>query len=212
MKCEDVIAKVQGGESVLVDEDERCLIAEHITGCDDCKDAMHGIEATQFMRNQPTMKPAPDLFRHAMASVAQHTANTGTRREGFWLGAGFGVAAAAAVFAAVVALGLLHSPEVPENNVAEFYVSTSEPREMNIAIDAKTALPGATVSLTFYGGVELAGYASQRHLSWTTDLDAGVNKLTLPIIALDDAGGQVIVRLDHPDNQQEFLVTLRHEG
>jgi len=210
MKCEDVVAKVQSGESALADEDERCLIAEHVSGCDDCQDATGGIEATQFLRNQPTLNPAPDLFRHAIASVEQHTANTGARREGFWLGAGAG--AAAAVFAAVVAFGLLRGLEVPDNDVAEFYVSTGEPREMNIAIDTETALPGATVSLTLYGSIELAGYSSQRHLSWTADLDAGVNKLTLPIIALDDAGGQVIVRLDHPDNQQEFLVTLRHDG
>jgi hypothetical protein len=96
--------------------------------------------------------------------------------------------------------------------MAEFYVSTSGPRAMNIAIDTETALSGATVSLTLFGGIELDGYANQRHLSWTTDLDAGVNKLTLPIIALGDAGGQVIVQLDHPDKQQEFLVNLRHDG
>lgn len=212
MKCEDIIAKAQSGESGLVDEAERRLIAEHIAGCDECQDAVHGVKATQLMRNQPTMNPAKDLFGSVMASVAQQTENTGTHRQGFWLGAGTGAAVAATLFAAVVSLGLLRGPELRDNDPAEFYVSTSEPRELNIAIDAETALPGATVSLTFYGGIELAGYASQRHLSWSTDLEAGVNKLTLPIIALDDAGGQVIVRLDHPDSQQEFLVTMQTDG
>ena len=98
------------------------------------------------------------------------------------------------------------------SDTAEFVVSMSEPRDLNIAIDVDTAMPGATVSVSIYGGIELAGYASQRHLSWTTDLDAGVNKLSLPIIALDNSGGQVIVRLEHPQSQQEFLIQLRHDG
>ena len=112
----------------------------------------------------------------------------------------------------MVALGILQSPLVSQSTTAEFLVSTTEPRDLNIAIDAITDLSDATVSITFFGGIELAGYASQRHLSWTTDLDAGVNKLSLPVIALDQGGGQVIVRLDHPDSQQEFMVQLRHGG
>lgn len=212
MKCEQIVAKIQSGDSGLAGEEERLLVAEHVAGCRDCQDAIQGVEAAKFIRHQPALDPSPDLYERTMASVTRQYADSFGRRRGFWFGTGVGAAAAAALVAAAMALGFLRGPDTQLDDSAEFYVSSLEPRELNIAIDAETELRGATVSLTLYGGVELDGYASQRHLVWTTDLDAGVNKLTLPILALDDAGGQIIVRLDHPDSQQEFLVTLRHES
>ena len=212
MKCEDVIELAQSGESGVIDETGRQFFVEHVAECADCQSAMRAIEATRWLRNQTVAAPSDDLFTRTMGAVKEQPTPVHSRGGSFWLGTGIGGAVAAAFFAAIVSLGLLNTPVVTEPGSAEFYVSMNEARELNIAIDANTALPGATVSVSFYGGIELAGYASQRHLSWTTDLDAGVNKLSLPIIALDNSGGQVIVRLEHPDSRQEFLIQMRHDG
>lgn len=212
MKCEDVVAWARNGESALADEAERRQVAEHIAGCEECQDAMRGAEAVDVVRRQSAAAPEPELFGRLMAVATAQDTTAGAYRNGFWLGTGLGAAAAAAVFAAVLMFGTPQETEVPTHDTAAFYVSTGEARNLNIAIDAETPLRDATVSLTLYGGVELAGYGNQRHLTWTSDLDAGVNRLSLPVIAVNERGGQIIVRLDHPDSQQEFLVALRHES
>ncbi len=212
MKCEDIVEFAQSGESGVMNETERQNIVEHVAQCSDCQDAIRAVEATRWLRNQAVDRPGDELFSKTMAAVRQQPASVSSRVAGFWLGTGVGSAVAAAFFTAVVVLGLLDTPAAQDSRTAEFFVSLTESRELNIAIDVDSALPDATLSVSIFGGIELAGYASQRHLSWTTDLDAGVNKLSLPIIALDQSGGQVIVRLEHADNRQEFLIILQHEG
>lgn len=210
MKCEDFVDKARIGALGFMEDHERWLVLEHVSHCDDCKDALRGSDAMRYLHNQPIEAPAANLYARIVDRITRNVRHG--KLAGFWYGAAVGGSLVAGVFAVVVTLGLLRTAEAPATGVAEFYVSTAEAREMNIAIDALTALPGAKLSLTLYGGIELAGYASQRHLSWTTDLDAGVNKLALPVIALDQSGGQVIVQLEHPDSHQEFLVQVRHDS
>ncbi len=212
MKCEDIVELAQSGESGVMDETGRQFVMEHIAECADCQNALRAVEATRWLRNQPIEPASDELFSRTMGVVMKQPEVGSDRKSGFWAGMSVGGAIAATLFAAIVALGLLGTPVSRDTDTAEFTVSLTEARDLNIAIDAATELPGATLSVSFFGGIELAGYASQRHLSWTADLDEGVNKLSLPIIALDDSGGQVVVRLDHPDSHQEFLVKLRHGG
>jgi len=212
MKCEDIVELAQSGESGVLDETGHQFVVEHIAGCVDCQHALRAVEATRWLRNQSIDDPDADLFAGTMGAVFDQTVSVPKRRGNFLLGTGVGGAVAAVLFAAVISLGLLGAPVSQDTEAAEFTVSLTEARELNIAIDTATDLPNAQLSISFFGGIELAGYASQRHLSWTTDLDKGVNKLSLPIIALDKSGGQVVVRLEHPDSQQEFLVKLLHGG
>lgn len=212
MKCEDIVELAQSGESGVLDDTGHQYVVEHIAGCLDCQHALRAVEATRWLRNQSVDEPDAELFARTMDAVFDQAVPARNGRGNFWLGTGVGGAVAATLFAAVVALGLLGAPGSRDAGTAEFTVSLTEARDLNIAIDAATELPGAQISVSFFGGIELNGYASQRYLSWTTDLDKGVNKLALPIIALDESGGQVVVRLEHPDSQQEFLVKLQHGG
>ncbi len=57
--------------------------------------------------------------------------------------------------------------------------------------------------------MEVDGYVDRHELSWTDDLEQGVNQLTLPIRAIGEHGGQMVVRLSHPDSEQIFVVQLK---
>jgi len=87
-----------------------------------------------------------------------------------------------------------------------------EARLMHVAIEADRPMQGATISILLSGDVQIDGFGDRRELSWTDDLDAGVNKLTLPLIAIGEDGGQMVVRLNHPDSEQLFVVQLRNDG
>jgi len=83
---------------------------------------------------------------------------------------------------------------------------------MHLAIETEQALPGAEISILLSGAVEIDGTGGRRELSWIDNLDAGVNKLSLPLLASGDGGGRMIVRLSHPDSEQLFVIELPLEG
>jgi hypothetical protein len=62
------------------------------------------------------------------------------------------------------------------------------------------------------GNVEIEGYGMQRELAWTENLDSGVNRLTLPVLANGLDGGQMIVRMSHPLSEQVFVINLPAES
>jgi hypothetical protein len=62
------------------------------------------------------------------------------------------------------------------------------------------------------GAVGLDGYEGQRELRWRTNLDPGVNQLTLPVIATGAGGGQVLVEVLHEGKRRTFLVDVSARG
>jgi hypothetical protein len=106
-------------------------------------------------------------------------------------------------------LGLLGSPAVEAPQAAEFLVSTQEVRPMNIAIKTGKPLQDAKFSVLLSGDVEIDGYGERHELTWTDDLEPGINQLTLPIRAIGEGGGQIVVRLSHPDSEQIFVVRMK---
>ena len=79
---------------------------------------------------------------------------------------------------------------------------------MNVAIEADRPLQDATISILLSGDVALDGFGGEREVTWITNLEQGVNRLQLPVIALDASGGKMIVRLDHPDTEQVYVVDV----
>jgi len=211
MNCQEILERVEAIVTHPLSETEKRSCEEHLTGCDECQSALHGTEALRLIRNQREMVPPNGLFEKVLSQT------TGTKQQleqknRFWLGAGFGGAVAATIVAGFIMFGVPSKSPTVQPLAAEFMISMHETRDLNIAIDTGHPIPGARVSIMLSGGVELAGYGNQRELTWTNDLAAGVNKLTLPLIALDQSGGQLIVKLDYGDSHQVFFVSLKLES
>jgi hypothetical protein len=130
----------------------------------------------------------------------------------FWIGAAFGGLLVAGIAIAVVTLGLLQAPTASIPEVPVVTMALGEQQDVNIAIDADKDLPGTKVSVSLSGGFEIAGFGSLRELSWTTDLENGVNRLALPLLAVGDGDGHLIVRLEHDGTQRVFRVDLNLSG
>lgn len=161
-----------------------------------------------MLKGRDTGEAPADLFDRIRSGLEPAP----SRRQGdrrFWLGAGFGGAVAASLFAVAFLLGWTAPTPRGTPGVAEFLVSLGEPRTMDIAIESDRPLQSARISVVLSGAVELDGYGARRELSWATDLQAGVNRLSLPVVAVDEGGGQLLVRLSHPQNEQWFMVRLK---
>jgi len=208
MKCESVAERMRSLAEGSLPYDQYRACMNHVAICEDCDDALQGVRAMLVVRDQASIPGSERVFNRVMA-VATREPQHYAPRHGFWLGTGFGGAIAASLLAAAFALGLLTSPAPVAPQAAEFLVSMDEVRPMNIAIEADRPLHDAQISILLSGNVEIDGYTDMHELSWVDDLEPGVNKLTLPIRAIGASGGQMVVRLSHPDSEQIFVVQLR---
>ncbi len=207
MSCETFQSSIDRLAMHGIGDDERASLLAHVKECADCRMAMQGAEALAVIASRPAPAPRDGLFDDIVAAAVD---SAEPQRSQFWRGAGFGALAASILAAAL----LFAWPDNPETTSAlpEFVVSLDEARPMNLAFETGRPLAGATITIMVSGDVEIDGYGAQRELSWSEDLDAGVNRLSLPLIANGFGGGQVVVRLSHPDSTQLFVVNLPLES
>lgn len=116
---------------------------------------------------------------------------------------------------AAIAWALLvpgYTPTIPELEAAttpQVTLALYEPHDVNIAVDTPSPLADAEIRVVLTGAIELDGFANQRELRWRTNLDAGANQLTLPIIATGTGGGQLLVEVHHGQKRRTFVVDVR---
>jgi len=211
MNCVEFSEQVTALATGATPDANRDDLLAHATGCDACAAVLRGRQATLTMAQMPVEEPGPELLERIVNDVTRSQPQRGRSRQ-FWTGAAFGGAVAASLLAIVLTLGLFELPADQPQSVAKFYVAADEPRIMHVAIEADRALAGAEISILLTGNIEVEGFGSRRELKWTDDLDAGVNKLSLPLIANGEGGGQMIVRLSHPDSEQLFVIDLPLDG
>ena len=211
MNCTEFSEQVTALASGAMPEGRRDDFLAHAAVCAGCDAALQGRRATLTMQELPLEVPPPGLLDRITTDVTRSHPRRSTSRS-FWSGAAFGGAVAASLLAIVLMLGVFEQPARQSQTVAEFYISADEPRMMHVAIEADRALPGAEIRILLTGNVEVQGFGSRRELSWSDDLEAGVNKLSLPLVASGEGGGQMVVRLSHPDSEQLFVIDLPLDG
>jgi len=198
----DLLGRLAEGS---LEDTRRQRALAHVERCDDCRAALRGAEALVEIRQREVPAAPAELFDAVVGKAVSQPSAAG-RDNRFWSGAGFG-ALAASLLAVALFFGFGETP-APRSAAPEFVVSPGEPRSMNIAFETDRRLDGATITIMLSGSVEIDGYGPQRELSWSDDLDAGVNRLSLPVVANGLDGGQMIVRLKHPQSEQVFVVNL----
>lgn len=211
MNCAEFAEKVTALITGTMPEASREEYLAHAADCAACDAALRGRLATLAMERLPVEEPPAGLLDRIATDVTQSGAPHGTSGS-FWTGAAFGGAIAASLLAIVLMLGVFEMPAEQPQSVAEFSISVDEPRMMHVAIEADRALPGAEISILLTGNVEIDGYGDRRELNWSENLDAGINKLSLPLVASGEGGGQMVVRLSHPDSEQLFVIDLPLDG
>jgi hypothetical protein len=70
----------------------------------------------------------------------------------------------------------------------------------------------AEIHVSLTGQVGLQGFEGQNELRWRTNLDAGTNQLTLPLVSLGAGGGQVLVEVRHANGRRVFVFDVTAAG
>jgi len=206
MRCEDAMETVRTAGP----QPQEALRAamSHVAACDDCQSALRALDAMRALREEP----APIIDAGAVERAIDNTLRVSPvqrYRRGFWNGLASGAALAATVAAVALGLWLTTSGNDSGAAVPEVRLAVNQPSPVTVTLESPEALMDAEVRVELRGAVALEGYAGQRELRWMTDLDRGVNELTLPVVALDASGGQVLVEVVHGDKRRTFVLDVR---
>ena len=206
MQCEDAIEQIRTAGSQRSAELRSAMA--HATNCEDCHSALRALDALRTLRDEPIPLPDEGAVERAIGR-ALASSPVQRYRRGFWRGLASGIALAAAIAAMAVGVWLYMGSGSPSSAVPEVHVALNESSPITVTLESPEALRGAEVRVELRGAVALEGYAGQRELRWSTDLDRGVNQLTLPVVALDANGGQVLVEVTHGDKRRAFVLDVR---
>lgn len=206
MNCEDTNDRLVQMKNGSLTEIERRQFSAHLESCETCQHTARAAAGLQILKDQENHTPVEGLFEMLMQNAVQPAVRA-SRGTGFWLGAGS--ALAAGVLLTVMSFWLITAPAPSPVEITTYQVSLDGPRDINIAIELEREMPGATLRVVLSGGIELDGYGSRRELTWTADLTRGVNRLTLPIMAINAMGGQLLVQVEHENRRKTLRVELR---
>ncbi len=191
--------------------DEWQAALEHVRVCPSCRSASRALAALGGERERACPEPPPRALERAVRAAAEAARGPSDRGwpRSFWVGMALGASLAAAAAWALLAVspllpGARHGAATPEVALA-----LNETRNVNIAVQAPTDLPHAEIHVVLTGAIGLAGFGSQKELRWNTDLAAGANELTLPVVALGTEGGQLLVEVQHGAKRRSFIVDVR---
>jgi hypothetical protein len=87
-------------------------------------------------------------------------------------------------------------------------MALEEPRTINLVFSSATALQNATLTVQLPEGIQVAGFAGQREITWETDLQAGKNVLPLRLIATTPTAGELLATLRHGDDDKTFRLRV----
>jgi hypothetical protein len=208
MKCEDVLSILQTTGAGT--EAARRAANEHLADCEDCRNAVHALAVLRADRALPLPPVGEGAFAramHAAATLRDRPQRARAPRTWFWLGAASGAAIAAGIAAAVIVMRAPVAPP-PASGAPAVTLAVNETRDVSVAVRSAEPLADAEIRVTLTGEIALQGFEEQREVRWRTNLDRGVNQLTLPLIAVGVSGGQVVVEVQHRDKRRSFVVDV----
>ncbi|MDH5311841.1 MAG: copper resistance protein CopC, partial [Gammaproteobacteria bacterium] len=97
---------------------------------------------------------------------------------------------------------------VADAGVPAVAMTLEQPRTVRLVFNSPVELADATLTVSLPDGLELAGFAGQREITWSTSLSAGKNVLALELIATSPLSGDVLATLRHADEQKTFRLRV----
>lgn len=205
MRCEDAVERIQT-MSELGPELSAAFV--HVTSCDECRAALRAVEALRSLRHEPLPVVDDDAASRAIDFAVAYEPDK-RYRPGFVGGMVSGLALAAAIATVAFGLWLRDVDGIDGAVLPQVRIALNQPHAVTVTLESPDALLAADVRVELRGAVALDGYEGQRELRWQTDLDRGVNQLTLPVVALGASGGQVLVEVTHGDKRRTFVLDVR---
>lgn len=206
MRCEDLEQLLDDHTDAELTPLQRQAVDAHLISCTDCNSSWIATRALRSYRALPAPAGTPFLLQE-IADAKPRPLRHPRRRMPSWAAASLGGALAATI----ALLAIYVHRENQENRartIPALKMSLNETRDVSVNIDSAEALMDVEVRVVLAGGIELRDFRGRSELRWKTDLEPGINRLTLPIVASDGSGGKVLIAVGHGDLERAFVVEI----
>lgn len=207
MRCQDVANLLDEHAELNLTSAEKAEVDSHLALCDDCARAWRSGFILRSYRSMPTPGPKASLFAESIAK-ARGARTRHMPARSFWWGAGAGGALAAGLSLLVVFLTASSPNDSPGFTIPALSMTLDETRNVSVAIESDETLDDVQVRVLLVGGIRLERFEGRTSIDWRTGLDVGVNRLTLPVVALDNTGGEILVEVAHGEKSKFFVMHI----
>lgn len=208
MNCQDVINLLDSAPSVALSAEERERLADHRRVCESCEHAWLASETLRSFGETAVPPPRADFLQETMRVAAPSSGGSRRGPPSFWLGGALGAALAAGM-AIVAVFGTYPSASREHGNAPEtLAIALYETRAITLAIDSAESLRGARIRVAVSGGIELANPLRQQDIRWVADIDAGTNRLTIPVVAVRSEDAELFVEVEHGSRHRHFRIRV----
>lgn len=211
MTCNDLKKSFDDYVDGALDDASATRLKQHVSSCDACQQLVNReLKLRNVLRDYgESSVPTPSATYFDRALVAAARAGSRQQQKRSWM-TGFGSAVAAGLAIWIFSSALITAPDTApsEANIPAITMSLAEPRTVNLVFSSASVLENATLTLLLPEGIELAGFAGQREITWMTDLKKGKNFLPLQLIATEAMEGELLATLRHGQDDRTFRLRI----
>lgn len=178
--------------------------SQHLQHCAACRTAAGNLQLQQQLKALSAAVPQPQTGFHQRVideALRYHRADVRPQKPVWQVSA----IAASVVFAVMLMLNQAHLPGSGHLTTA---VSRADIRYVSVLLSTPQEVADATITLRPDSHISVKGYERQQPVAWTTRLQAGDNKLTLPIEFSGQETGSLIIELEYQGTRKELRLTL----
>lgn len=171
----------------------------HLDSCPSChQEATLGLDIAQKLRALPVPPMPADLSARLLGEKTQSLPRTYST----W-------AAAACLVLALLTGAYLTTSGAPQAPPQWISLVPMETDNVTLALTVGEDISEASFTLVLPASIELEGFPKQREVQWVTPLKKGVNRLQLPLVASQNPGGELELRVKHGDKQRILKIGIR---
>lgn len=211
MNCDRLQARLDDYLDGELTAEEGHALEAHARDCGGCRARLaRERELREALRRLPVPEPDEAFFDRALAQAASRRPRWVSRHHGLSLGIGAIGGALAASLVLVLGWNLLVGPSgsPAHQEIPGLSIALNEVREVSLVVESARTLDNATFTVLLPEGVELAGFPSQREVSWQGRLVKGENLLVLPIRASAAGDGELVAYVQHTDKRKTFRLKM----
>lgn len=210
MECQDISNLLDSRRGRDLTGDQEKHVGEHLLTCEHCASAWRASRMLRTFSDMPSPSPRDGLLEETMQLVTESSHRPHRRSASFWLGGALGAALAASI--AIATFFWIDSPTDRQRGEASsgLAIALYETRDITLAVDSPEGLAGARIHVGITGGIELAGRgrSGQRDMRWTADINAGINRLTIPVVAVSSENAELLVEIEHGQEYRRFVMQV----
>ena len=191
----------------LLDQPRSEQLHAHLDACTACREELNLRRELQHrLRKLPIDGPSPGFAARAVHRARQKHHQ---RTRGFLTGFGTAAAAGLALWAAV---GFWQPAEQRQSpHIQAITLQVQEPQTINLAFNVpeQERYEQVRFRLELPPGVTVADHPGQREIVWQDRLEPGRNLLILPLVAEQDAQGELVARIEVQGVEKIFRIPVR---